>query len=57
VQVERWDAPPVRLPNRDAVRDYPFAGLVAPEVAVAAAERVTTPVTITKRDAVIHARK
>jgi SAM-dependent methyltransferase len=57
VHVERWDAPLVRLPDRDAVRDYLIARFLAPEVAVAAAERVTTPVTITKRGAVIHARK
>jgi SAM-dependent methyltransferase len=57
VQVERWDAPLVRLPDRDAVRDYLIARFVAPQAAVAAAERVTTPVTITKRGAVIHARK
>jgi len=57
VQVERWDAPLVRLPDRDAVLDYLLARLVAPEAAVAAAEQVTTPVAITKRGAVIHARK
>ena len=57
VQVERWDAPLVRLPDRNAVRDYLIARFVAPEAAVTAAERVTTPVTITKRGAVIHARK
>jgi SAM-dependent methyltransferase len=57
VQVERWDAPLVRLPDRDAVRDYLIARFVAPQAAVAAAEWVTTPVTITKRGAVIHARK
>jgi SAM-dependent methyltransferase len=57
VQVEPWDAPLVRLPDRDAIRDYLIARFVAPEAAVAAAKRVTTPVTITKRGAVIQARK
>jgi hypothetical protein len=57
VQVERWDAPLVRLPGRDAVRDYLIARFVAPEAAVAAAERVATPVTITKRGAVVYARR
>jgi hypothetical protein len=31
VQVERWDASLVRLPNRDAVRDYVIARFVALE--------------------------
>jgi SAM-dependent methyltransferase len=57
VRVEHWDAPLVRLPDRTAVRDYLIARFVAPQDAVAAAEQVTTPVTITKRGAVIHARK
>jgi hypothetical protein len=43
VRVEPWDAPLVRLPDRDAVRDYLIARFVAPEVAVTASERVTTP--------------
>jgi hypothetical protein len=31
VQVERWDAPLVRLSDRDAVRDYLIAPFVALE--------------------------
>ncbi len=31
VQVERWDAPLVRLPDRDAARDYLIAPFVALE--------------------------
>jgi SAM-dependent methyltransferase len=57
VQVQRWDGPLVRLPDRPAVRDYLIARFVAPEVAAAAAQQVATPVTVTKRGAVIHARK
>jgi SAM-dependent methyltransferase len=57
VRVERWDAPLVRLPDRDAVRDYLIARFVRPEVAAPSAEQVTTPVTITKRGALIQARK
>jgi SAM-dependent methyltransferase len=57
VRVERWDAPLVRLPDRGAVRDYLIARFVPPEAAVAAAEQVSTPVTITKRGAMIYARK
>jgi SAM-dependent methyltransferase len=57
IQVERWDAPLVRLPDRDAVRDYLTARLVPPELATDAAGRITTPVTITRRGALIKARK
>jgi SAM-dependent methyltransferase len=57
LEVERWDAPLVRLPDRDAVRDYLMARFVLPEDAAAAAERVATPVAITKRGALIYARR
>ena len=57
VQVHRWDAPLVMLPDRGAVRDYLIARFVPSEVAGAAAEQVTTPATITKRGALIYARK
>ena len=57
VEVQLWDAPLVRLPDRDAVRDYLLARFVPPEVAVAAAGQVVTPVAITKRGAVVSARK
>ena len=49
IEVERWDAPLIRLPDRGAVADYLIARFVAPEDAAAAAERVATPVAITKR--------
>jgi SAM-dependent methyltransferase len=57
VGVERWDAPLIRLPDRDAVRDYLIARFVAPGDATAAAERVATPVAVTKRGALIRARR
>jgi SAM-dependent methyltransferase len=57
VEVQRWDAPLVRLPDRDAVRDYLIARFVVPEAAAAAAERVATPVAITKRGALLYARR
>lgn len=57
VHVERWDGPLLRLPDRDAVRDYLVARFVPAEDASAGARRVATPVTLTKRGAVIHARK
>jgi SAM-dependent methyltransferase len=57
VEVTWWDAPLVRLPDRDAVRDYLIARFVLPEDAASAAERVATPIAITKRGALIHARR
>jgi SAM-dependent methyltransferase len=57
VEVQRWDMPLLRLPDRGAVRDYLVARFVTPEVAATAAEQVTTPIAITKRGAVIYARK
>jgi SAM-dependent methyltransferase len=57
LRVERWDAPLVRLPDGAAVRDYLIARFVAPEAAAAAAEQVATPITVTKRGAVLLARR
>jgi SAM-dependent methyltransferase len=57
VRVERWDVLLVRLPDTDAVRDYLMARFVAPEAAAATAERVAAPLAVTKRGAVIYARK
>ena len=57
VRVQRWDAPLLWLPDRGAIRDYLVARFVAPEAAAAAAERAAAPIAITKRGAVIHARK
>lgn len=57
IQVRRWDAPLVRLPDRNAVRDYLLARFVPAEAAVAAAAQVATPATITKRGALILARR
>jgi hypothetical protein len=57
VHTERWDGPLVRLPDRGAVRDYLIARFVASGDATAAAAQVVTPMTLTKRGAVIRARK
>jgi SAM-dependent methyltransferase len=57
VEVEPWDAPMVRLPDPGAVRDYLVARFVDPGRAAAAAARVATPVTVTKRGALLRARR
>jgi SAM-dependent methyltransferase len=57
VEVERWDAPLLELPHRDAVRDY-LIGKRVPEAAAAAAAAATdVPLTVTKRGALAFGRK
>lgn len=61
VQVEAWDAPLVTLPGRDAVRDYLRARLVgadeAEQLAAAVADRGPLPLPVTKRGALLLARR
>ena len=56
-EVERWDAPLVELPTARAVRDYLVGKQVAPDRARAAAEATQLPLRVTKRGAVLIARK
>lgn len=57
VDVERWDAPLLELPTRDAVRDYLIGkGVSAPAAGVAAVD-VSVPLSVTKRGALAFARK
>jgi len=57
VEVVRWDAPLLRLPSRQAVRDY----LVGKGVEARRAERVAAssevPLSVTKRGALVFARR
>ena len=57
VEVERWDAPLLELPSRDAVRDYLVGQGVASERAEAVADATEVPLTVTKRGALAFARK
>jgi ubiquinone/menaquinone biosynthesis C-methylase UbiE len=57
VEIERWDAPLLELPSREAVRDYLVGKGVEPEAAQAAAHAITVPLTVTKRGALAFARK
>jgi SAM-dependent methyltransferase len=57
VEVDAWDAPLVRLPDRDAVRDYLVARLVPPAEATERATAVSVPLDVTKRGCVVYARK
>jgi SAM-dependent methyltransferase len=57
VDVDAWDAPLVRLPDRDAVRDYLVARLVSRSEAGERAAAVRVPIDVTKRGCVVYARK
>jgi SAM-dependent methyltransferase len=53
VEVQSWDAPTLELPTREAVRDYVTGKGGDP----AAAETVDVPLTVTKRGALVFARR
>jgi hypothetical protein len=56
VAVDAWDAPLVRLPDRDAVCDYLIARSV-PRDAARRAAAVPGPVDVTKRGCVVYAHR
>ncbi len=56
VEVEAWDQPWLTLPTSDDVRDYLIGKGTNPEHASVAARRVTTPLTVTKRGALLWGR-
>jgi SAM-dependent methyltransferase len=53
VEVERWDGPFARLPDRDAVERFVRSHLLPQE----SVDRVRPPVTLTKRGCLVYARK
>jgi SAM-dependent methyltransferase len=57
LEVERWDAPLVRLPGRDDVREYLIGKGTEPDRAAAAAGDVEVPLTVTKRGALVFGRR
>jgi SAM-dependent methyltransferase len=56
VEIERWDGPFVRLPDPAALREYLRVRRLCREDAERAANTVPTPLTITKRGALVIAR-
>jgi SAM-dependent methyltransferase len=56
-EVKRWDAPLVELPTVRAVRDYLVGKQVTPDRAQAAAKTRELPLRVTKRGALLFARK
>jgi SAM-dependent methyltransferase len=57
VEVDAWDGPFVHLPDEAAVRDYLVGRLMPPREAAAAAQKVATPLDVTKRGALVFARR
>ena len=57
LEVERWDAPLLRLPSRVDVRDYLIGKGVAPDRAGAEAAEAGVPLQVTKRGALVFARR
>src|SRR5918998_1952193 len=57
VEAERWDAPLLELPTARDVRDYLVGKQVAPDRARAVAEATALPLRVTKRGALLFARK
>ena len=56
-EVMRWDAPLIELPTARAVRDYLIGKQVAPDRAQAVAAAMEPPLSVTKRGALLFARK
>jgi SAM-dependent methyltransferase len=57
LEVVRWDAPLVELPTARAVRDYLVGKQVAPDQEQAVADATELPLSVTKRGALLFARK
>ena len=57
IEFDRWDGPYYHLPDGAAVRDYLVGRLMPRQEAKAAAERVDTPLDVTKRGVLLFARK
>jgi SAM-dependent methyltransferase len=57
VEVERWDAPLLELPDAAAVRDYLLGKGVGRGAAERTAAETVTPISVTKRGALVFARK
>jgi SAM-dependent methyltransferase len=57
VTVERWDAPLLTLPDREAVRDFLIARFVPADDARRAADALAAPLVLTKRGALMMGRR
>ena len=57
VEVDPWDAPLVTLPTKESIQDYLLARRVNEDAAHRAARELDVPLTVTKRGALLIARK
>ncbi len=57
IEVDAWDGPYVHLPDREALALYLRGRRLSPAAAGRALDAIDTPLTLTKRGAIIFARK
>ena len=57
IEIDAWDGPYVHLPDREALALYLQGRRLSPSVAEQASNAISTPLTLTKRGAIIYARK
>ncbi len=57
VEIDAWDGPHVHLPDPEALALYLRGRRFSPSAADRALEAIDTPITLTKRGAIIYARK
>ena len=57
IEIDAWDGPYVRLPDREALILYLRGRRLSPSAAERASDAIDTPLTLTKRGTVIYARK
>ena len=57
IEIDAWDGPYVHLPDREALTLYLRGRRLSPSDAYSVADAVHTPLTLTKRGAIIYARK
>ena len=57
IEIDAWDGPYVHLPDREALALYLRGRRLSPSDAERASNAIDTPLTLTKRGAIIYARK
>ncbi len=57
IEIDAWDGPYVHLPNREALALFLRGRRLSPSAAERALHTIDTPLTLTKRGAIVYARK
>ena len=57
IEIDAWDGPYVYLPDREALALFLRGRRLSPAAAERALDAIDTPLTLTKRGAIIYARK